>query len=276
MSPSDCPAHSAPRAPRRRRRGAFALAVTLVLDVATVGAQDYSRSAVQSVYRQGVPHTDRTGKLRLSYDAGASFFPIADWGTPLEGNTYGFATDWDVLKSAGYITACTWYKAALQSLQNGLINDMQVVLMGQHATSELAQVRDIAAYRQRLLGIMARDEPATGVPLNEMQAAYDDFQAYRQVVREHLPETPVFVGDAPAFNNGPAATQWWRTWATGGDLTAQDNYPLFPWTTSIGLASPGGISESVSRAAYAVNQQKPVWAILQAFESKDADDATFP
>jgi hypothetical protein len=244
----------------------------------TVRAQDFSRSPVQTIYRSGVPHTDKNGVLRMQYDPATSYFPIADWGTPFEGATYNQNIDWDVLKSAGYNTA--WVSAApgfaRQALQNGHFSDMQVVVMGEVPTSELSQIRDIAAYRDSLLGIMWKDEPSAQVPLDQQQATYNSFLAYKQTVDGYLPNTPVFVDDAPGFNNGAAAAAWWKTWATSGDLTAQDNYPIYPWTTSIGMESPGGIAESISRAVYANNQQKPVWAIIQAFESNDPIGSPFP
>lgn len=241
-------------------------------------AQEFSRSTVQTIFRDGVPHTDKLGVVRTQYDPATSFFTIGSWGVPVEGTYYGHAVDWDVLKSAGYNT--TWVYppsgAARQALQNGHFNDMQVVIMGEVSTSELAQIRDIAAYRNRLLGIMWKDEPSAQVPMDQQQATLDAFHAYRQTVDQYLPNTPVFVDDAPGFNNGPLATQWWKIWADSGELTAQDNYPVYPWTTSIGLESPGGIAESISRAVYATDQQKPVWAIIQAFESNDPIGSPFP
>lgn len=242
----------------------------------TAHGQEYSRAAVQTVYRQGTPHTDKHGVQRLAYDPAESFFPIADWGTPTEGNPYGHVVDWSVLKNAGYNTAWTHYKPAMQSLNNGWSNDMQVILMGQHSELDLGRVRDNAVLKDHLLGIMWKDEPSAQVALDQQQATYDAFQAYRQVVDGYLPDTPVFVGDAAGFNNGPEHAAWWKTWAMSGDLNAQDNYPIYPWTKSIGLTSPGGISESISRAVYANNQQKPVWAIIQAFESAGPEGETFP
>lgn len=255
----------------------FALLLLCGLQPHAALAQEVSRSPVQTIYRQGVPHTDKTGKVRFTYDPQKSFFPIADWGTPFDGMTYGHDVDWNVLKSAGYNTVWTWYKPAIPSLAQGIAHNMQVVLMGDtHTATEFQQIANATAYKNKLLGVMWKDEPSAQVPLHQQQATYNAFQSYRSMVHNYLPDLPVFVGDAPGFNNGSAAETWWETWAGSGELTAQDNYPIYPTTKSIGRESPGGLSESISRATHVVGEQKPVWAIIQAFESKDPDHAMFP
>jgi hypothetical protein len=250
-------------------------AAVLALAAGGVFASDFSRDSIQTIYRQGVPHTDKNGALRTTYDPAQSFFQIGMWGTPLHGYEQGYFYDWQQLKSAGFNTAWTWYKPAVQSLQSGWTNDMQVVLMGEASTNDLGIIAGNANLRNRLLGTAWADEPTTQTPLAQMQAKYNAFQAYRNTVHSFLPNSPVFVTDAPAFGNGATARQWWETWANGGDLTSQDNYPIRPDVTSIGRVSPPGIPESVSLATSTLNQQKPVWFIVSAYETADPNDS-FP
>jgi len=249
------------------------LAILLAVNSAT--AADFSRDAIQTIYRQGVPHTDKTGVFRTTYDPASSFLQIGMWGTPLHGTEAGHFYDWQQLKSAGFNTAWTWYKPAVQSLQSGWTNDMQVVLMGEASTNDLGIIAGNANLRSRLLGTAWADEPTTLTPLNQMQAKYNAFQSYRQTLHSILPNSPVFVTDAPAFANGAVERQWWETWASAGDLSTQDNYPLRPDVTSIGKTWPPGIPESVSLATSTLNQQKPVWFIVSAYETADPSDS-FP
>jgi hypothetical protein len=223
-----------------------------------------SRSPVQSIYRHGVPHTDRTGAIRHTYDSSASFLTIGAWGIPHDDKAPG--REWAELKSANFNTAWPWGNDTILSLKNGESNDMQIVLSGEPTEAELRQVRDTKAYRDRLLGIVWKDEPSISRSIDKMQSDLSLLEAYRRKVQAILPHTPVFVNEPPAFVNGPDEAAWWKKWTIAGDLSAQDNYPIYSLTTSIGL-NPGGMTESISRAVHTVNQQKPVWAVIQAFES---------
>ena len=87
-----------------------ACAISLVWSLAA-GAQDVQKlldgmrnfNAVQVVYRQGVPHTDKRGRLLMQYDPARSFFQIAIWGNPI-GKIYGVGYDLKVLRDAGFNT----------------------------------------------------------------------------------------------------------------------------------------------------------------------------
>jgi len=149
-------------------------------------------------------------------------------------------------------------------------------MLSQPTIAEFQNVYNSNALRDHLLGVQWFDEP-NSIPLNQQQNYYNQFQAYRQQVHGVFPDLPVFVNNAPAFVNGAQESQWWTTWTNSGEVTSQDNYPILPTTTSIGKNnSPPGISESISRATYATNQQKPVWAIVGAFESTAPDNSSFP
>ncbi|MEN6549445.1 MAG: hypothetical protein ABFE07_25650, partial [Armatimonadia bacterium] len=50
------------------------------LDALLKASSDFN--AVQSIYRHGVPHTDKNGDLLATYDPNRSFFQIGIWGNP--------------------------------------------------------------------------------------------------------------------------------------------------------------------------------------------------
>ena len=249
--------------------------ILIVIAAIPSSAQNISRSPIQTVYRNGVPHTDKNGKPLMQYDPDRSFFQIGMWGTPLHGMTLGHNYDWQVLKQAGFNTAWTWYKPADESLRDGDLNDMQVVLMGAYDDATLQAIRDNPAHREHLLGNVWHDEPTTLIAPEQMQTYFDEFQAYRQNLRAILPDTPVFVTDAPAYANNATQRQWWLDWASAGDLTNQDNYPITALNdSSIGKVSgPPGVPEGISLAASNYGEQKPVWALVGAFGDNGPDDS---
>jgi hypothetical protein len=67
------------------------LLVVLALGARGAGAQGLDQllkasadfNAVQVIYRQGVPHTDKNGNPLTSYDPQRSFFQIGIWGNPV-------------------------------------------------------------------------------------------------------------------------------------------------------------------------------------------------
>ncbi len=263
---------------------AVIIEVMSVASIAKAQIAQPSRSAIQTIYRNSVPHTDKNGRLLTEYDSQQSFFQIGMWGVPLPGITEGYFYDWNLLKNAGFNTMWTYHTASPQfALRGGALTDMQVVLMsppsvtGRISDTDLAAIRDNPDYRSHLFGNLWWDEPTTTFPLNEMQTHYDRFLAHRDHFHSYLPETPVFIDDAPAFVNGNESALWWAQWARGSDTAVQDNYPIRPTTTSIGKNNgPPGIPESISRAVDAVGQQKPVWAIVGAFSYTNPDTDPFP
>ncbi len=127
--------------------------LTSVVVNPAVEAQEPSRAPVQSIYRQGVPHTDKTGKPLMAYDPQQSFFQIAMWGAPLStGAPYGYSYDWQVLKEAGFNTVWTWISVPeIKAMQDAVAKDLQVVLMGDHHhNSILQEIADNETYRNRL------------------------------------------------------------------------------------------------------------------------------
>lgn len=230
-------------------------------------AQTPSRDAVQTVYQNGVPQMDKTGAPLADYDPQKSFFPIALWGAPGNGDPYsnGVNYSWQSYKNANFNTVWAWANHNTMTLMNdGKEADLQVVLIFEEPIATLQQIRDAPALRSHLLGVQWYDEPTSNIPENQMQSQYKSFQAYRQSVHQILPDTPVFVTDTHAYTNEGYEKTWWPIWASGGDIVSQDNYPIRPVTTSLGKTN--GISDHISLSSSVVGQNKPVWAMIGAFE----------
>lgn len=229
-------------------------------------------NAVQSVYRQGVPHTDRQGRLLTKYDPAQSFFQIGAWGAPLPGKYYDSDCDWNVLKEAGFNTVWPWAADPQKALDTGKETGMQIVLMGEIPEATVSAVKDHAS----LLGNVWMDEPIGKLGSSDMDDLFAKFVAYRERTRKTAPNLPVFVNDAPWIM--PPATSWWVKWNAAGDVSCHDNYPIMNHTAravSIG-ADPNGIPQSVALAVADGKEQKPVWLIVGAFDQPGAYGQSFP
>ncbi len=229
-------------------------------------------NAVQIMYRSGVPHTDRQGRLLTGYDPDKSFFQIGSWGAPLPGKYYDSECDWAVLQAAGYNTVWPWAADPEKALETGASFGMQIVSMGEIAEEKLAAIKD----HPNLLGNVWMDEPIGGLGSKDMDDLFAKFTAYRDRARSIAPGLPVFVNDAPWIM--PPATAWWLKWNSAGDVSCHDNYPVMNRTgraVSIG-ADPNGIPQTVSLAVGDVKEQKPVWLIVGAFDQPGAYGQAFP
>ncbi len=251
------------------------LVVTVVAsadEIENVRDTQRNLNAIQSVYRNGVPHTDKTGRLMMNYDPQKSFFQIGSWGVPLPGKVYGYQYDWNVLKTAGYNTAWTWGGVPKPSLAAGSKYGLQIVVMGEISDPDLAAVKD----SPNLLGNVWYDEPIGNLGTPKMDTLFADFTAYRSKVHKTAPHLPIFVNDAPWIM--APATSWWLKWDQAGDVSCQDNYPVMDHTaraSSIG-ADPNGIPQSVSLGVASSQEKKPVWLIVGAFEQPGEYGQAFP
>ena len=99
--------------------------------------------AVQTIYRRGVPHTDKQGRLLMKYDPERSFFQIGIWGNPY-GDKYGHNYDLNVLKNAGMNTMWPWFSSVEKQLEAGKQAGLQVVIMGQIEQNEAEKFKKLA------------------------------------------------------------------------------------------------------------------------------------
>ena len=134
---------------RSVRQGAVAVCLAAVL-VAPGQAEDAQEllnkmrdfNAVQVEYRQGVPHTDKRGRVLTTYDAEKSFCQLAVWGNPW-GEIHGRTYDLKVLNDAGFNTMWPWPGHSLEDqLETGRAAGLQVVTMRAHTAEEATKFRD--------------------------------------------------------------------------------------------------------------------------------------
>jgi len=226
-------------------------------------------NAIQSVYQNGVPHTNKQGKVMLEYSAAESFFSIGLWGSPLPNKENNYA--WDTLKGLHYNTVWPWEGSNKQeAIRIGEEYGMQLILMA--PMDEEAMV--LAGKSPAILANVWADEPIGkfGDGKTDMDKYFADFIAYKEKAAKAAPGLPIFINDAPWISS--PATSWWLKWNTAGGVSCHDNYPFMVGHNgaigsrqSIGM-EPNGIPQTVSLAVAANKEKVPVWVILGAFQIK--------
>ncbi|MBN2057072.1 hypothetical protein JW905_19250 [bacterium] len=254
-------------------RAAFVRILALIIAVclfAPVSAEDTRDSlekmrdfnAVQTIYRNGVPHTDKNGRLLTKYDPERSFFQIAVWGNPI-GNVHGYEYDLKLLTDAGMNTMWPYYTDVEAQLEAGRQAGLQVVIMGKWPVGKLEKVKD----HPNWLGVVWHDEPTGNLWGKDMEGKYQEFLDYKVQINELAPGRAVFINDCPWIT--APATQWWVKWNTAGDVSCHDNYPImnrkYRARTLDNEELKTGIPESVNLAVAVNKEQRPVWFIVGAF-----------
>lgn len=220
--------------------------------------------AIQTLYRNGVPHTDKNGTRRTTYTPGVSFFPIGVLNAPSPGVSLNFDYDWNELVNANFNTVWPWpLMSAPSALQAGAAYNLQVVLMNPVDSTTLTSIKDHA----NLLGNMWRDEPPVDGP--DVQTFMNDFIAYRDMAHAIAPQMPVFSVLVAQL------TPDWVTWNQIMDVACHDNYPVVPVTPTIGY-QPNGIPQSALLSVEVTGEQKPVWFVPGNFAWANAPDHNFP
>lgn len=248
--------------------------VGLLLAAGAVMAQDLETllrnmqdfNAVQVVYRDGVPHTDRNGNLLTRYDPERSFFQIGVWGNPY-GDIYGTNYDLKTLTEAGFNTMWPWPIGTFeQQLEAGKAAGLQVVYMHALDPAEAARLKD----HPNWLGNVWCDEPTGAYWGKDMEGKFAEFQEYKTKINAAAPGRVVFVNDVP-WVTAPA-TSWWAKWNTAGDVACHDNYPVMNRgyrSRSLGdEGSKSGIPTTTLLAAAVNQEKKPVWLIVGAFTQR--------
>lgn len=212
--------------------------------------------AQQVMHRAGVPHTDRLGRLRHSYDPEQSFFPIGIYHA-VHGDAFGQRHDLADFAAAGFNTVHLWpvqdIDAALDAAER---LGLQVVV--QHPDEGLARRRHGSP---AMLAWMLEDEPSEFIPAAQQSqrlAAFDlqvarfkSFDLHRAIL---LVDGP---GIAPRY-------QWnWRNWLPKADIAAQFNYPFARRFDPV--LDIDRVALSVSRAVRLTGGTKPIWYIAQSF-----------
>lgn len=234
-------------------------------DVADLFGNRGDADAVQTIYREGVPHTDKNGQLLMHYDAERSFFQVGIWGNPY-GKVYGHEYDLSVLSDAGMNTMWPWFADVEEQLEAGRKANLQVVIMGQIKEDVAAQLKD----HPNWLGNVWKDEPTSSFWGKDMTGKYREFLDYKARINKAAPGRAVFINDVPWITQ--PATPWWVKWNTAGDISAHDNYPVMnrkQRAKTLGNETKKtGIPDSVSFAVEVNKEIKPVWIIVGAFLTK--------
>lgn len=235
-------------------------AVLATAPISALAADEFRETpaAVQTIYREGVPHTTRRGALRRVYDTAESFFPIGIYNgllDPGDGGD-GFA----LYAASGFNSVFPWRDQPLDA-----------VLAAAHARGLQLVVRDPS---ETELARLASDPVILGYELDHEPSAYameetalwrlDAFRDRRAAVHALDPARPIFTADAPAIT--PPYRNAWLAYAEAGDLICFWKYPFFkpPVRT---MAGPRGLPEVTSLAVQTAREQKPIWYVAQAFRS---------
>jgi hypothetical protein len=216
-------------------------------------------AAIQTIYQNGVPHTDRNGVPLDHYDPARSFLPIGLYHA-LYGSIKGRNYPLEDYTNAGFNTLHLWEGQHLSDVADAAKTaHLQLIIHG-------PKDQEIVAYRDHpaVLAWYLDEEPTGSYWGNKKPMAdfFADFVHRRDDIRKLDPRHPVFALDVPWIT--PPGLEWWSKWNTAGDVSAHDNYPITPKHRTISFEN--GIPQTVSLAVKLNNQKKPVWLCAQAFE----------
>lgn len=222
--------------------------------------------AVQTIYQQAVPHTDRMGRLRFSYRNCTSFFPVALYHS-LTGRHKGHTFQLKTVAEAGFNSIHPWEGQRLDAIiADARANNLQIIF---HYPTD-AEVKKYALDPNVLAWYLAK-EP-TGLFTEE--AIYGKLAAYNKRVAEIRAidkARPIFPLDRPILKGREAD---WKVWASIGDISSHFYYPISGDKTA-SLEVPNDMPESVLHAARLNAYKRPVWMVVQAF-TKPSERWTMP
>ena len=212
-----------------------------------------SLGAVQTVYRAGVPHTDRQGNPRHGYDS-ASFFPRCLYHA-IQGSLRS-------ISDAGFNCVHTYESIGISHILDELRSaDLQ--LLKHWPTDE--EVRAFGLDPQ-ILGWYLDEEPTHRTFLEMarsgkedlMRQRYDTYLSRKAAIKTIDPYHPVFPLESGWIP--PGYQDWWERWNRSGDVVVYDHYPLERDTPDIQV-----LADRLSLAVRINEQKKPVWLTVQAY-----------
>jgi len=219
--------------------------------------------AVQTVYRDGVPHTDRRGRLLRHYDPARSFFPIGIYHAlsgEFRGRRYGMAA----LRDAGFNTVHAWEGQAFSDMLAAAKRNGLQLIHHYPSDDDLRLGRGDPA----VLAWYLDEDPSIRAWDPDWRARLDRFRARRAALLALDPGRAVLALDGP-FIDPPRRTRW-LAWNSAGDVSAHWNYPLRGAATKT-LDGRRGIPQSVAAAVRLNQEKKPLWLVVQAFQSPHRD-----
>ncbi len=215
--------------------------------------------AVQAVYQDGVPHTDRQGHRLTTYDPERSFFPIGIYHG-VAGQFRGRTYDMNLMGAAGFNTVHTWEGQPLESaLAAATASGLQLVYHNPK-DDEVLRWRDDPG----LLAWYLDEDPSIRDWDPEWERRFEIFQSRKAALHAMDPGRSVLALDGPFID--PPRRDRWLAWNAAGDISAHWNYPIRHSGPSA-LTGRRGIPESVVTAVRLNNAKKPLWLVIQAFGS---------
>lgn len=214
--------------------------------------------AIQTPYPDGVPHTDRQGRLHLEFDPDVSFFPVGLYHK-LTG-TYGSMTySFEPMADAGFNTVVAWGDVPTDAVLEAVTRHGLQVIMSLPRDDEVVLARD----HENVLGFDIDHEPSVARTPSQVFERLAAFEQRRSEIRALDRDRAVFTVDYPAVS--PERIAGWETWRRAGDVTSFWAYPI-AGDHSPSVGGPVGVGETVSLAVDAVGAGKPIWFVAQAFE----------
>lgn len=222
--------------------------------------EDPEIGAVQSVYRDGVPHTDRQGRPLNDFDPDRSFFPIGIYHG-VAGEFRGRRYDLGVAREAGFNAVHMWEGQSMEvALAAAAEHGLQLVY---HYPKD----DDVRRWRDHpgLLAWYLDEDPSIRAWDPEWNRRFDAFQTRKAKLHEIDPGRPVLALDGPFID--PPRRDRWLAWNAAGDISAHWNYPIRAGDAKA-LTGRRGIPESMTTAVRLNGEKKPVWLVVQAFGSE--------
>ncbi len=218
--------------------------------------------AVQSAGDGNVPHIDRTGRLRESYDPAQSFFPIGIYHA-LTGRYAGRNYELSTLAAQGFNTVHPWEgldlrdfvpkarAAGLQVLPNAAVRPEAPTLAADPAI--------LAWYLEEEPASRAGDAAARR---REFERRSSEFSAIDGKRAQLVVETSLTL---------PPLRSAFDAWVRSADIFGLTVYPIVENAGSAGrrmsISYPRGIPETIAAARSANAPSRPVWLFVQAFAS---------
>ena len=178
-----------------------------------------SDEAVQTIYQESVPHTDKMGRQLMQFDEERSFLPICMYHA-LTGDHHGRQYSFAPLKQAGFNCVHTWEGQKLDSIIEPLRKENLQLIYHRPKNAEIKKY----ANDPNILGWYLDEEPTGHYWGSNMNAKFDAFQKRMQEIKEIDKIHPVFIVDT-SWIKFPV-TAWWIKWNTAGDISSHDNYAL--------------------------------------------------
>lgn len=215
--------------------------------------------AVQTVYQDGVPHTDRQGRDLTAYDPQRSFFPIGIYHA-VDGEFRGRRFDLSVARDAGFNAVHTWEGQPLETAATAASRNGLQLVYHYPTETEAAAWRDNPA----VLAWYLDEDPTIRNWDPDWAKRLDAFQRRKAALQAQDPDRAVFPIDGPFID--PPRRERWLAWNDAGDISAHWNYPVRN-STLASLGGRRGIPETVATAVSLNGERKPHWLVVQAFSS---------